>query len=180
VVFLVAAVAVPLLSGERAHDRGKGSPKEGSGVERRLLRSFSVLRTPTSSPPLETQRAMERTVEAGDFGLVTRFAHEVPTAIFENAWVVPGTGYICVMASEPLVAGCNTTAQAIRHGMSVVAITPSAQGGRRKTYTLFGIAPDGVGQVLVREQAGKQAVVEVHDNVYAFRASRMVYSKLDQ
>jgi hypothetical protein len=121
---------------------------------------------------------MEITVESGNFGLMYEFAQRTRTRIGLDAWVVPGAGFICVMRAPKVVAGCNSTAETIKHGMSVVAIDPPSGPHRPKRYVLVGIAPDGVKAVAVRGEDGLRAIVRVVDNVYAYRASTMVYATL--
>jgi len=121
---------------------------------------------------------MERVVEGRGFGLKLAAAHRVPTRVGESAWVVPGEGFICIMASQPIVAGCDTTARTIKRGMSVVAITRETPGQGTKAYTLFGIAPDGVKRATIRPNGEAPIDVPVVNNVYAYRASTMLHAAL--
>ena len=121
---------------------------------------------------------MGRAVETIDFGLVYSQARRVRTRIGRPAWVIPGRGFICVMGSEPIVAGCNTTAQTVKEGMSVVAIVRSPFVGGGKRYELYGVAPDGIDEVAVATGDGRKARVPVVDNVYSYEATSMIRARL--
>jgi hypothetical protein len=124
------------------------------------------------------KRAMETVVETQNFGLMFEFAQRIRTRIGEGAWVVPGNGFICVMGGQPIVAGCNTTSETIKHGMSVVAIELPLARYKAKRYLLFGVAPDRAKEVTIRVEHGKRDVVLVVNNVYSYRASAMIYATL--
>jgi hypothetical protein len=120
---------------------------------------------------------MARVVAGRGYGLDFSLAHKVRTTLGDVAWIVPGDGFICVMASTPIVAGCNTTGATIEQGMSVVAILP-APIGRGKRYDLYGIAPDAVRQVEVTPEGGSSVRVPVVDGVYAYSAPRMLHARV--
>lgn len=122
---------------------------------------------------------MERTVLLRNFGLMYQFAQRVRTQVGADAWIVPGEGYICVMRAPGGVAGCNTTAETINQGMSLVALDSAPHDRNdRKRYLLLGIAPDGVRKVTVRTEGGIEVTVPVIDNTYAYRAGRMMHATL--
>jgi hypothetical protein len=140
------------------------------------LGSFAVLRTSgpeTPRPALKLE--MERTVEPINFGLVYRYAQLVHTATGADAWVIPGHGYMCVLGGHPIAAGCDTTSETIRHGMSVVAISPSHSSPQR--YLLLGLAPDRAREAII-EAGDSRYRVPIVNNVYAVRASTMPRSRL--
>lgn len=150
-------------------------------LELKQLRAFSVLRTPPEWPIPEKRQAMERAVEGEHFGLMFQFAQEVSTHAGVNAWIVPGNGFVCVMRASkdlPIAAGCNTTAETLKHGMSVVATDPPLRGHKDKRYLLLGIAPDGAKSATVKIEGGGRVTVPVINNVYAYRAHYMMYAKL--
>jgi hypothetical protein len=155
-----------------------GSDTAHASVEADQKKAFQVLRGAAEPPPPAIARAMEEVVEAADFGLRPEGARKVRTRIGIDAWVVPATGFVCVMGSRPLVAGCDTTERTIRRGMSAVAIVPSAFDRSQKRYQLFGLAPDGVERVAVRTEGGRRAQVPVIDNVYSYEAATMVRARL--
>jgi hypothetical protein len=164
------------------HGAGPGVPRarsvETTTVPARQLRAFSILRAPPETPPLNDRLAMEKTVEGRGFGLMFELAHRVPTLLGEYTWIVPGDGYICIMANRPIVAGCNTTLETIQRGMAVVAIHPPLPHHSAKRYVLYGIAPDGVHTVVVKPEHGRRAIARVLNNVYSYRASTMLYTTL--
>lgn len=145
-------------------------------VQPQQLRAFSILRAPPETPPPNMRLAMERTVEGRGFGLMFALAHRVPTLVGEDAWVVPGNSFICVMGNQPIAAGCNTTAETIKHGMSVVAIDRPLPRHKTKRYILFGVAPDSVKTVAVKRQDGRRLTVPVFNNVYSYYAPTMIYA----
>lgn len=158
-----------------ASHAGNDTPR----IESQQLAAFSILRrtAPNGLAP-SLQRRMEATVEPGHFGLMYEFAQRTSTNTGADAWVVPGSGFICVMRAPKVVAGCNSTSETIRRGMSVVAIDPPSRPHGPKRYFLLGIAPDGVKAVAIKGEDGSHAVVPVINNVYSYGASTMVYATL--
>jgi len=171
-VGLVCAVLV-LRGGAGAQRTAVRMPE----VEPAQRKAFAVLRAEPDRPSAELAGQMENVVEGRGFGLHTSLARKVRTQLGDDAWVVPGNGYLCVMASTPIVAGCNTTSATIAQGMSVVAILPAALGGG-KQYDLFGLAPDGVQEVAVKPDRGQPTLVPVVHNVYSYAASTMLHARL--
>lgn len=151
---------------------------KGISVPNAQLASFAVLKARPDPPPIDLAERMERVVEGRGFELRVALAQPVSTSVGEEAWIVPGKHYICIMASEPLVAGCNTTTETIKHGMSVVAGQPAPSGNGRRQYTLFGLAPNGVRHAAVKPKGGRAVVVSVYDNVYTYRSAVKLNAKV--
>lgn len=177
-LLLVSVCCALILGSPSDPQRPKGLSAKGISVPDAQLASFAVLRTRPKPPPVELAEKMERVVEGRGFELKVALAQPVSTTVGEEAWVVPGQHYICIMASKPLVAGCNTTAETTKHGMSVVAGQPAPSGNGRRQYTLFGIAPNGVKHAAVRPKGGRAVIVPVYDNVFAYRASVKLNAKV--
>ena len=159
---------------------GSGVPRmssQGPTVEPAQRTAFTILRAKPNRPPDDLARRVERVVEGRGFGLQTSLARKVRTQLGDDAWVIPGKGYLCVVASTPIVAGCNTTAATIAQGMSVVAILPATFGGG-KQYDLYGLAPDDVQEVVVQPENAPALRVPVVHNVYSYAASTMLHARL--
>lgn len=179
IVALAAIVAVVLLDqGGDGAAPAAGVPEPAQALEGKQLRAFSILRHRPDPPSRRQARAMEAVVEGRGFGLMPAYAQAVKTRTGETAWVVPGKGFVCVMGSEPLVAGCDTTARVAARGMSVVAITPAPLAQDRKAYTLFGVAPDGVERATVRREGGRAVAVPVAHNVFSYRGETNMRASL--
>jgi hypothetical protein len=140
----------------------------------RQERSFGVLRTPPEPPSFDMVRAIARTVAGQGFNLMLERAQRVWTTVGENAWVVPGDGYICVMRDETAVAGCNTTQETIREGMTVVIRNQGRIPAGSKRYLLLGIAPDGIKAAKLVARSGHVLTVPVIDNVFAARSVTLI------
>jgi hypothetical protein len=182
VLFLALALAAWLIATGRSDPTGPHSMAlvKAPTVQPAQLKAFAVLRDAPEPPLLANVLAMERVVEGRNFGLMFSYAHRVPTSIHQDAWVIPGDGFICVMASKPIVAGCNTTAETIQHGMSVVAIQPPLPHHKGKRYTLFGIAPDGVKTMRIRGVGERRATALVVENVYSYAAPTMMRATIER
>lgn len=182
-IALIAAVAaaagVVLLWARDGHTASRFHLRSASSSYRlplQQLDSFAILRTSGPEMPAPALKlSMERAVEAVNFGLLFQFAQRVRTEAGVDAWVIPGRGYMCVLGGRPVVAGCNTTDQTIKNGMSVVAVAPRSS---RKRYLLLGLAPDRARAAIVEVNGGRRYRVPIVDNVYAFRASAIPRAKV--
>jgi len=127
-------------------------------------RAFAVLSQPAQTPPPARRAAIVRVLSASrPLGVNLALARRVRTGAGEDAWVVPGDGSVCVIRDLTATAGCNTTREAIAHGMALLERDPLAHG-----YLLLGIVPNSVRRVRVRSDRGVVATVPVSRNVYAY------------
>jgi hypothetical protein len=176
-IAMVAVVAAVGLALDRSNG-SRGRSDDLSALEPRQRAAFSVLSTTPEELPARMRTAIEATVEANALGLNLDLAQRVATDTGVGAWLVPGNGFVCIFRDETSSAVCDTTARAIKQGMTLVLYRPPARAGARPDgYLALGLAPDGVERV--RMQAGASTtVVPVVDNVYALRARAPMRAEL--
>jgi hypothetical protein len=137
-----------------------------AAVQPKQRRAFAVLRMPSRAPAPAKQAAILRVLSASrPLGVNLSLAREVRTRVGEDAWVVPGDGFVCVVRDLTATAGCNTTRETIAHGMSLLETRPLAP----RDHLLLGVVPDDVRRVRVVSDRGVVATVPVSRNVYAYR-----------
>lgn len=86
-------------------------------------------------------------------------------------WVVSGRSVTCMFRAVNIAGTCSPTAEAYRHGLLLELYKLDKGHGRRPTtFTVFGIAPDGVRSVA--GQAGGQPIeIPVVHNAFSATAS---------
>lgn len=138
-------------------------------VEHRQLAHFALLRRRPEGLPARTQRILRTPT----FGLSWKLAQRIPVTLPGAYWLVPGDGYLCVVAQESMGVGttCAPTAEAVQHGIASITITPLRPApGIRPSRLIVGVAPDGAREVLVHTH-GAVATVPVVDEVFVLRDS---------
>jgi hypothetical protein len=138
-------------------------------VEHRQLANFALLRTRPEGLPARTQRILGTPT----FGLNWRLAQRIPVALPGAYWLVPGNGYLCVVAQEGMGVGttCAPTSEAVEHGIASITVTPPGPASHIPPSRLIvGVAPDGAREVLVHTH-GAIATVPVVDEVFVLRDS---------
>lgn len=119
-------------------------------LEHRQLANFALFRTRPEGLPADVRRTLWRPVVGMNWELAQRMPIQAPGAY----WLVPGTGYLCIVNQTPgtLAVGtvCAKTTQALDHGVATVAIP------RRTTITptgtsrlIVGVAPDRAREIYV-------------------------------
>jgi hypothetical protein len=98
-------------------------------------------------------------------GVNLTLARRVRTRVGEDAWVVPGDGFVCVIRDLTATAACNTTRETIAHGMSLLERSRLGHD-----YLLLGVVSDDVWRVRVVSGRGMVATVPVSRNVFAYRS----------
>lgn len=138
-------------------------------VEHRLLANFALLRTRPEGLPALVQRVLR----APTFGLNWKLAERIPVALPSAYWLVPGNGYLCIVARESMGVGttCAPSSEALVHGIASITITPfRPTPGVRPSRLIVGVAPDGTHEVLVHTR-GEVDTGPVVNEVFVLRDS---------
>jgi len=159
----VAAIALAVLAGAQL------APATRPTIEPAQRAAFSVLRMRTPAPSRALQSMITHVVSTSrPLGLYLSLGRRVVTPGGVIAWVVPGDGNICVVHDGTATAGCTSTQEAIRHGMSLGEKETSFAG---PSYLLLGLVRDGVRAVEVFPDNRPPLLVPVIHNVYAYLGS---------
>jgi hypothetical protein len=138
--------------------------------ERQQLSNFALLRTRPEGLPLGVRRVLRAPV----FGLNWKLAQRIPSTLRGTYWLVPGNGYLCVIAqgsmgSPETGTTCAPTSQAVENGVADVTIARAAPGSRvRPGRLIVGVAPNGARQVVFHTRGTVEAAPVV-DDVFVLR-----------
>jgi hypothetical protein len=165
------AAMASLATQSRAGDEHPYAVPIALQVQPRQLAAFALLRTPVEGLPAATQQVLRRPI----FGINWRLAQRIPVKSRGVYWLVPGNGHLCVisqgaMGGRGVGTTCETTAQAIAHGIADIGITLPGPGHRVRL--IVGVAPVGTRQALVHT-LGETAVIPVHAGVFVLRDSTL-------
>ena len=156
-------------AGQRAQLAGSIAPEQAAA-----LGILSRAQTPTDAIPQSGVAPLVDGSFVDRYGANVALARRADGLTAGAAWVVPGTGAVCLLSASSLnadgspIAGmpgggvCTTTA-------SVTAGTTYVVSGSRNdpgVEFLAGIVPDGVGSVTVSLADGTTVGIVVHENVY--------------
>jgi hypothetical protein len=96
------------------------------------------------------------------FGLDSDAARVLARIDGKRLWLVPGNGYACLALQEPdglITAGCATEAVALRDGIQA-----------NDNQAIYGVLPDGIGQIEVTDDRdGYRHVEPVDHNAYVLK-----------
>lgn len=126
------------------------------------MANFALLRTQPEGLPARVQRVLR----APTFGLNWKLAQRIPVALPGAYWLVPGNGYLCVVARESLGVGttCAPSSEALQHGIASITITPfRPTRGVRPSRLIVGAAPDGTREVLVHTHGAVETAPVVNE-----------------
>jgi hypothetical protein len=158
-----AAVAI-----ESGPNPGPVPPQAGAPLaaapEPDQLAAFAILRRPRTASD-EVPRTVT-TYLSGASGANRGLAHHVAGPAGTSAWVVPGRGSMCILASwargEQSGARCSENATAVSGRLDLTLTSVSTAGAQ----LLAGLVPDGVSQVVVHLRSGAEQQAPVSENVY--------------
>ena len=141
-------------------------------VEPRQSANFALLRTQPEGLPARVRAALR----TPGFGVNWRLAQRIPVTLPGAYWLVPGNGYLCVVAMESLgtpgvSTTCAPTAHAVGHGIASIAISPpkpasSGPGSR----LIVGVAPDRTREIRVHTH-GSVETTPVLEGIFVVRDS---------
>ena len=137
-----------------------------SMVERTQYRMFAAFRRPAQPLP----NAISRLITTSELGLNPQLARKLTTAFGVTVWVVPGRGFLCLVAQarEPGYT-CASSAEAVDHGgIDISNIGRGVAPATRPIRTLIGLARDHAKRVTIRT-GPRQKSVRVVRGLYAFQ-----------
>lgn len=162
---------VAKLSDARAKSKSPtGSPYALPAISRaqaHQLSAFALLRKPPEGLPTTTQRFLPKPI----FGSNWDLARRIPAKAEGEYWLVPGDGYLCVLAQGVMggpgvSATCEKTDQATEHGIAATSIAPP--DARHPDRLIVGVAPDGTHKALVHTR-GSIATVPIRSGAFVLR-----------
>jgi hypothetical protein len=154
-----AVIALAQSSGSDSSSQADSRPAKGSRqplagqVEARQLASYALLRTPPEGLPAAAGRSLGRPVH----GMRWDLAQRLPLRLRGKFWLVPGHGYLCLVAQwEASTAGrfCAETGYVLAHGLAGVFVkAPGAPWfGTPGKRLIVGIAPDRAAKLRVYDR----------------------------
>lgn len=156
-VLLAAVVAIALWqSSDSSSGSGQGGtrPRQPhSQIEARQRESFALLRTPPEGLPPLVVKSLGPPVH----GMRWDLAQQLPLHLQGSFWLVPGKGYLCLVARwEKPTAGrfCAETGYVLAHGLAGVFVkAPGAPWfGTPGKRLIVGVAPDTASKVIVYDR----------------------------
>lgn len=173
VLLLAAVVAIALWqSTDSNSDSGSGrggrsSRQPDSRVEARQLESFALLRTSPEGLPSLVVKSLGPPVH----GMRWDLAQRLPLHLQGSFWLVPGKGYLCLVAQwEKPTAGrfCAETRYVLAHGLAGVFVhAPGAPWfGTPGKRLIVGVAPDDATKVVVYDHGSTSSTPVGPDGVF--------------
>jgi hypothetical protein len=149
--------------------RGEPSP-EGQSLDS----AFSVLHSPTEmAHNRDDERSWKNT------GLVAPKTHFVNAQLVEERarlWLFSSDRLLCL--AQPRGAACAPGVEAIKEGLVLGTFQPpTASDPEPHDFSLEGVVPDDVNQVLVVVGKHIEVVVDVKSNIFAIERDRPVHLK---
>jgi hypothetical protein len=159
----------PATTAPASESGGTGTPKARTLLhpDRSQARSFALLRMRSDGLPAATRRILG----TGRFGVNWALAKRIPVGLPGAYWLVPGTGYLCIVSQVPGIPGagtaCNETWRARREGLATISFEKAAAGGRQ-TRVMVGVTRDSAHEVLARS-GSSVTTVPVVDGIFVLR-----------
>lgn len=124
-----------------------------------LLDGYARLRDAPTAEERDSDALRRWATNSRAFGLDPNAARILARIDGKRLWLVPGNGYACLALQEPndvITAGCATEAVALRDGIQA-----------NDDQAIYGVLPDGIGQIEVTDDRdGYRHVEPVDHNAY--------------
>ena len=154
---ICALVAVGLQNSSDEGAKGANRPQLGESLPRALRRPFAIPTIRAAQPlqksnfallrgtfeplPASIRRLTRQPQHGMAYGMNWRLAYKVPLPIRGGLWLVPGRGFLCLVAHSgaSVSQACTPTKSALRHGIYFAFLPPVGA----KWRTVVGVVPDG-------------------------------------